>query len=165
MFTKSDTTTHLYCSSTRILQGIADARHEIRSSEKPDVKCPDYVLKNAIPLKSNESCSSAMNETLMPDSEDEEDMIIDSEDISSNEPRTSPKVATVEDLFQLFKDVWLIIYRYTFRYAISLGLDIGTNLPRPDISELPPHINPKSNFKHLNQLTYGVLQLAKYLNE
>ena len=101
----------------------------------------------------------------MPDSEDEEDMMIDSEELFQNEPLIAPKVATAEDLFQLFKDVWFIIYIYTCRYAISLELDIGNNLPRPDIEQLPPHINPKSNFKHLNQLTHGVLQLAKYLNE
>ena len=106
-----------------------------------------------------------MNETLIPDSDYEEDMMIDSEELSKIEPPTAPKIATVEDLFQLFKDVWNIIYLYTCRYAMSLELDIGNNLPSPNIEDLPPHVNPKSNFKHLNQLTQGVLQLAKYLNE
>ena len=82
-----------------------------------------------------------------------------------NEVSTAQKPATVKDLYQLFQDVWYIIYRYTCRYASSLEIDIGNNLPCPDIKELPPEINPKTNFKHLNQLTNGVVQLAKYLNE
>ena len=158
--------THLIYSSTKILQGIADAVCEIRSSEKPEfLKSQDPLLKKSNPLKSNANCSSGLNETLIPDSEDEEDMMIDSEELFQIEPPTAPKLATVEDLFQLFNDVWNIIYVYTCRYAISLELDIGNNLPSPNIEQLPPHLNPKSNFKHLNQLTQGVLQLAKYLNE
>ena len=92
-------------------------------------------------------------------------MVVDTEDIFLHMPSSVPRVATVTDLYQLFQDVWYIIYIYTCRYAVSLGLDMGSNLPKPDVAELPPDLQPKLNFKHLNQLTNGVIQLAKYLNE
>ena len=105
-----------------------------------------------------------MNETLIPESEDEEDMVIDSDDYFLRETKSGCRVSTALDLLNLFEDVWYIIYKYTCRYAISLGLKLG-NLPRPVDSELPPDLVPNENIKHLNQLSNGVIQLAKSLNE
>ena len=154
----------LLYSSTKILAGIADARKEIRTSERLDVmKEDDSILSVTYPAKLNEKHNVDLNETLIPDSHDEEDMMIDSEERLQD--ITPQRLANIEDLYKLFEDVWYIIYRYTCRYAISLNLDIGNKLPSPSLQELPPEISPKTNLKHLNQLTNGVAQLTKYLNE
>ena len=102
---------------------------------------------------------------MIPDSEDEEDMAIDIEKANVEESCTNQKVATENDLHQLFNDVWATIYKYACRYSIALCLPLGKNLPIPNESELPPDLNPKMNGKHLNQLASGVVELAKFLNE
>ena len=106
-----------------------------------------------------------LNDTLIPDSEDEEDMAIDIEKANVEESCSNQKVVTENDLHQLFNDVWATIYKYACRYSIALRLPLGKNLPIPNESELPPDLNPKMNGKHLNQLASGVVELAKFLNE
>ena len=106
-----------------------------------------------------------LNDTLIPDSEDEEDMAIDIEKANGEESCSNQKVATENDLHQLFNEVWATIYNYACRYSIALRLPLGKNLPTPNESELPPDLNPKMNGKHLNQLASGVVELAKFLNE
>ena len=112
-----------------------------------------------------ENDANEMNKTLIPNSDGEEDMAIDCEEGLSLESASIPKEARVHDLDQLFQDVWYIIYKYTCRYAFTLGIELGVTLPCPKEEELPPYLHPKENGKHLNQLTHGVVQLAKYLNE
>ena len=156
----------MFCSSTKIYQGIINAREECQSFVKPDrLKTRSSLLGKSTHVPLGVGTENELNQTLIPDSEDEEDMVVDTEDIFLHMPSSVPRVATVTDLYQLFQDVWYIIYIYTCRYAVSLGLDMGNNLPKPDVAELPPDLQPKLNFKHLNQLTNGVIQLAKYLNE
>ena len=106
-----------------------------------------------------------LNDTLIPDSEEEEDMAIDIDKANDEESCSNQTVATENDLHQLFNDVWETIYNYACRYSIALRLPLGKNLPTPNESELPPDLNPKMNGKHLNQLASGVVELAKFLNE
>ena len=156
----------IICSSTKILKGIEETARELNNSLRSDSlksNGPDQTTLNI----GNESISmnkSILDETLMPENEDEEDMIIDSDDIVAQQRNSASKVSTMVDLLQLFQDVWYIIYGYTCRYAISLGVQLGS-LPQPIHSELPAVIVPKKNTKHLNQLVNGVIQLTKSLSE
>ena len=145
------------------MKGIDETMKESKLSSKFDASKPQSSDSKIMDADHTLINKNVLNETLMPGSEGEEDMIIDSDDHFLQEAK-SCRVSTVLDLFQLFEEVWYIIYKYACRYAISLGVKLG-NLPRPEISELPPHLVPKENIKHLNQLLNGVIQLAKSLNE
>ena len=157
----------IICSSTKILKGIIETAKELKNCLRPDAQksnIPDNILDSAhnhISISLNENI---LDQTLIPDNEVEEDMIIDSDDFIIQGRNPESKGSTVLDLLQLFQDVWYIIYKYTCRYAISMDIPLG-NLPQPVDSELPPILVPRNNTKHLNQLVNGVMQLTKSLNE
>ena len=143
---------------------MEETMKEFNVSSKYDVSKPHTSDSKTLEAEHTLVSKNMMNETLIPESEDEEDMVIDSDDYFLRETKSGCRVSTALDLLNLFEDVWYIIYKYTCRYAISLGLKLG-NLPRPVDSELPPDLVPNENIKHLNQLSNGVIQLAKSLNE
>ena len=155
-------------SSTKIFIGITEVGLEIQTSARLDaIKTQNSLLKKSKSTDFDGNAQSELNETLFPDSGDEEDMVIDSDDNFVHESASAVTVATVTDLYKLFEDVWHNIYKYTCRYAYSLGLEnlAFINLPKPNPHELLPDLQPKDNSQHLDQLVIGVVQLAKYLNE
>ena len=157
----------IICSSTKIFKGIIETSKELKNYPRSDAQ-KSNVTDNILDLAHNHTSISLneniLDQTLIPDNEVEEDMIIDSDDHIIQERNSESKVSTVLDLLQLFQDVWYIIYKYTCRYAISMDIPLG-NLPQPVESELPPILVPRNSTKHLNQLVNGVMQLTKSLNE
>ena len=157
----------IICSSTKILKGIIETAKELKNYLRSDAQ-KSNVTDNILDLAHNHTSitlnENILDQTLIPDNEVEEDMIIDSDDYIIQERNSENKGSTVLDLLQLFQDVWYIIYKYTCRYAISMDIPLG-NLPQPVDSELSPVLVPSNNTKHLNQLVNGVIQLTKSLNE
>ena len=149
--------------STTIHEGIATARKELASNTK-QLKTDNFakaetVINNDVNIM--EEDENEMDKTLIPDFSDE-DMLVDEEMPSAN---IIPRVVDETDLYQLFQDVWYVIYKYTCRYALSLGIELGHDLPYPNPEELPPDLEPNKNQKHLKLLANGVVQLAKCLND